>query len=243
MPRRRSRLRVRRGAGACRARRHLAMRADRGAGIVIDCSKHLDRVISVDVEGGGAGRARGGARPAEPALAPGPAVLPSTRRRRAGRRSRHDANNSCGSRSLRYGNMVHNVLASMRCSPTHAGLVCEVPGISTTGACRNATRAGPAHAHLAPARGRGNRAAFSEGAAAGRRLQHRLDRRGGTQHGAALGRLRGTLAFFNEIELELQPIPAHGSRICHFPDLLRRDGATQRIVDLDPSASSWSTAR
>src|SRR5947208_5292288 len=79
--------------------------------LVIDCSKHLDRVISVDVEGR---RAR---------------VEPGVVLDRLNRLLRKDrlffpvdpstasratiggmtANNSCGSRSLRYGNMVHNV--------------------------------------------------------------------------------------------------------------------------------------
>src|SRR5437867_6073295 len=47
----------------------------------------------------------------------------------------------------------------------------------------------------------------------------------------------GTLAFFNEIELELQPIPGHRVLgICHFPTFYSAMAATQRIVDLDPSA-------
>src|SRR5207302_4981387 len=79
--------------------------------LVIDCSKYLDRVISVDVDGR---RAR---------------VEPGVVLDRLNRQLRKDklffpvdpstasratiggmtANNSCGSRSLRYGNMVHNV--------------------------------------------------------------------------------------------------------------------------------------
>src|SRR5438105_1349248 len=79
--------------------------------LVIDCSKHLDRVISVDVEGR---RAR---------------VEPGVVLDRLNRLLRKDrlffpvdpstasratiggmtANNSCGSLSLRYGNMLHNV--------------------------------------------------------------------------------------------------------------------------------------
>ncbi len=79
--------------------------------LVIDCSKYLDRVIAVDVEGR---RAR---------------VEPGVVLDRLNRQLRKDklffpvdpstasratiggmtANNSCGSRSLRYGNMVHNV--------------------------------------------------------------------------------------------------------------------------------------
>src|SRR5437764_1927512 len=79
--------------------------------LVIDCSKYLDRVISVDVDGR---RAR-----VEPGvvldrlnrqlgkdklLFP---VDPSTASRAT--IGGMTANNSCGSRSLRYGNMVHNV--------------------------------------------------------------------------------------------------------------------------------------
>src|SRR5215472_4787669 len=82
-----------------------------GRALVIDCSKYLDRVISVDVE---ERRAR---------------VEPGVVLDRLNRLLRKDkllfpidpstasratiggmtANNSCGSRSLRYGNMVHNV--------------------------------------------------------------------------------------------------------------------------------------
>ena len=47
----------------------------------------------------------------------------------------------------------------------------------------------------------------------------------------------GTLAFFNEIELELQPIPAHRVLgICHFPRFYGAMAATRRIVELGPSA-------
>jgi FAD/FMN-containing dehydrogenase len=79
--------------------------------LVIDCSKHLDRVISVDVEGP---RAR-----VEPGVVLDRlnrllrkdrllfSVDPSTASRAT--IGSMIANNSCGSRSLRYGNMVHNV--------------------------------------------------------------------------------------------------------------------------------------
>jgi Fe-S oxidoreductase/FAD/FMN-containing dehydrogenase len=47
----------------------------------------------------------------------------------------------------------------------------------------------------------------------------------------------GTLAFFSEIELELQPIPAHRVLgICHFPSFYSAMASTQRIVELGPSA-------
>ncbi len=79
--------------------------------LVLDCSKHMDRVVSVDVE---ARRAR---------VEPGVVLDRLNRRLRQHKlffpvdpstASRATiggmtANNSCGSRSLRYGNMVHNV--------------------------------------------------------------------------------------------------------------------------------------
>src|ERR1051325_10502233 len=47
----------------------------------------------------------------------------------------------------------------------------------------------------------------------------------------------GTLAFFSEIELDLQPIPAHRVLgICHFPTFYQAMDATQHIVKLDPAA-------
>jgi Fe-S oxidoreductase len=47
----------------------------------------------------------------------------------------------------------------------------------------------------------------------------------------------GTLAFFNAIELELQPIPPHRVLgICHFPSFYQAMAATKSIVALGPSA-------
>src|SRR5947209_7968250 len=47
----------------------------------------------------------------------------------------------------------------------------------------------------------------------------------------------GTLGFFTEIELDLQPIPPHRALgICHFPTFYQAMDATQHIVKLGPSA-------
>src|SRR6202166_3899397 len=47
----------------------------------------------------------------------------------------------------------------------------------------------------------------------------------------------GTLAFFTEIELDLQPIPPHRVLgICHFPSFYKAMEATQHIVRLGPAA-------
>ena len=47
----------------------------------------------------------------------------------------------------------------------------------------------------------------------------------------------GTLAFFTQIELDLQPIPPHKVLgICHFPSFYRAMAATKAIVALGPAA-------
>jgi Fe-S oxidoreductase len=63
----------------------------------------------------------------------------------------------------------------------------------------------------------------------------------GSKGGHNMARLlvgsEGTLAFFNEIELGLQPIPAHRVLgICHFPTFYSAMDSTRKIVELGPSA-------
>src|SRR5437016_1049681 len=209
--------------------------------LVIDCSKFLDRVISVDVE---ARRAR---------------VEPGVVLDRLNRQLRKDrlffpvdpstasratiggmtANNSCGSRSLRYGNMVHNVrgVDALLADGTHAWFG-EVPGNFDNGAmperCRELVR-------------RMRTLHEREADEIERRFPKVLRRVGGynidsiDEAGHNMAHLlvgsEGTLAFFNEIELELQPIPAHRVLgICHFPSFYGAMAATRRIVELGPSA-------
>ena len=209
--------------------------------LVIDCSKYLDRVIAVDVDGR---RAR---------------VEPGVVLDRLNRMLRKDrlffpvdpstasratiggmtANNSCGSRSLRYGNMVHNVrgIDALLADGTAAWFG-EVPGnfVENTAPERYrelVTRLRALH---------GREADEIE-----RRFPKVLRRVGGyninsiDDAGHNMARLlvgsEGTLAFFNEIELDLQPIPAHRVLgICHFPSFYSAMAATRQIVDLDPSA-------
>ena len=197
--------------------------------LVIDCSKYLDRVISVDVEGR---RAR---------------VEPGVVLDRLNRLLRKDrlffpvdpstasratiggmtANNSCGSRSLRYGNMVHNVrgIDALLADGTQAWFG-EVPGnFDGRRDARALSRAGEPHARPASARGRGDRAALPEGAAAGRRLQHRQHRRQRPQHGAAARRLGGHARLLQRDRARIAADPgAPGARDLPFPELLRRDG-------------------
>src|SRR5438132_680198 len=209
--------------------------------LVIDCSKYFDRVVSVDVEGR---RAR-----VEPGVVldrlnrslrqhrlffP---VDPSTASRAT--IGGMTANNSCGSRSLRYGNMVHNVrgVDALLADGTQAWFG-EVPGNFDNGAMPERYRDLVRRMRVLHER---------EAEEIERRFPKVLRRVGGynidsiDEAGHNMARLlvgsEGTLAFFNEIELELQPIPAHRVLgICHFPTFYGAMAATRQIVDLDPSA-------
>ncbi len=213
--------------------------------LVIDCSKYLDRVISIDVE---ARRAR---------------VEPGVVLDRLNRQLRKDrlffpvdpstasratiggmtANNSCGSRSLRYGNMVHNVsgVDALLADGTAAWFG-EVPG--NLPADSNGGAMPERYRELVTRMRALHRREAEE---IERRFPNVLRRVGGynidsiSDTGHNMARLlvgsEGTLAFFNEIELELQPIPAHRVLgICHFPTFYGAMAATRKIVELGPSA-------
>ena len=145
-------------------------------------------------------------------------------------------NNSCGARSIRYGNMVHNV---------HA----------IDAVLADASRA--RFAGLEDADGRGRYAQLLQDMAAlGKREKKEIERRfpellrrvGGYNidrlaagDEAAMARLlvgsEGTLAFFTGLELELQPIPPHKVLgVCHFPTFYEAMDSAQHIVALDPAA-------
>jgi FAD/FMN-containing dehydrogenase/Fe-S oxidoreductase len=209
--------------------------------LVIDCSKYLDRVIAVDVEGR---RVR---------------VEPGVVLDRLNRLLRKDklffpvdpstasratiggmtANNSCGSRSLRYGNMVHNVrgVDALLADGTTAWFG-EVPGNFDDNATSERYRELVSRMRALHRR---------EAEEIEQRFPKVLRRVGGynidsiSDSGHNMARMlvgsEGTLAFFNEIELELQPIPAHRVLgICHFPSFYGAMAATRRIVELGPSA-------
>ncbi|HWB47583.1 MAG TPA: FAD-linked oxidase C-terminal domain-containing protein [Stellaceae bacterium] len=153
------------------------------------------------------------------------------------------ANNSCGARSIRYGNMVHNVRAidAILADGTEAHFG-EVP--SNLGE------------EVRPERYRNlvsdMRALYRRDAAEiDARIPKLLRKVGGynidmlspsgpgSGHNMAnlLVGSEGTLAFFTEIELDLQPIPPHRVLgICHFPTFYAAMDATQHIVKLDPAA-------
>jgi FAD/FMN-containing dehydrogenase/Fe-S oxidoreductase len=209
--------------------------------LVIDCSKYLDRVIAVDVEGRRAQVEPGVVLdrlnrllrkdklffPVDPSTASRATIGGMT------------ANNSCGSHSLRYGNMVHNVrgVDALLADGTAAWFG-EVPGNFDDGSMPERYR------DLVRRMRDLHRREADE---IERRFPKVLRRVGGynidsiSDSGHNMARLlvgsEGTLAFFNQIELELQPIPAHRVLgICHFPNFYGAMAATRRIVELGPSA-------
>jgi len=145
-------------------------------------------------------------------------------------------NNSCGARSIRYGNMVHNVRAI------------------------DAILANGSSAHFAGMDQPGGQGAYAslveQMAALGQReageiadrFPQLLRRVGGyniDQLAAggdySMARLlvgsEGTLAFFTGLELELQPIPPHRVLgVCQFPGFYQAMESTQHIVRLGPTA-------
>jgi FAD/FMN-containing dehydrogenase/Fe-S oxidoreductase len=140
-------------------------------------------------------------------------------------------NNSCGTRSLRYGNMVHNVRAidALLADGTRARFDQSGAGVP---------------AALAEALGALHRREAEEIAARYPRIQRRvsgynLDRLGGERPdltGLLVGS-EGTLAVSRRIELALSPLPRHKVLgICHFPTFARAMESTEAIVGLKPTA-------
>ena len=151
-------------------------------------------------------------------------------------------NNSCGARSLRYGNMVHNLRAidALLADGTAAHF----------GALKDAGEQGPPAELLRKLIELGR----SEAEEIERRFPKLLRRVGGynidelvDSNTGNLGRLlvgsEGTLAFFTRLQLDLQPIPTHKVLgVCHFPAFHQAMDSTQHIVKLDPSAVELVTA-
>jgi len=145
-------------------------------------------------------------------------------------------NNSCGARSLRYGNMVHNLRA--------IDALLADGSAAHFGALKDTGEQGPPVELLRRLTELGR----SEAEEIERRFPKLLRRVGGYNidelvdpSTGNLGRLlvgsEGTLAFFTRLQLDLQPIPTHKVLgVCHFPTFHQAMDSTQHIVKLDPSA-------
>jgi FAD/FMN-containing dehydrogenase/Fe-S oxidoreductase len=210
-----------------------------GAALVIDTSKHLRRVLEVDVEAGTAW--------VEPGL-----VLDQLNAQLRPERLWYPVdvstaaqatlggmagNNSCGARSIRYGNMVHNVLA------IDAWLA---DGTSCVfGPVEDVPAGPPRYRELVAAIHAIARREADEIAARWpkvlRRVQgYNLDMvQPHAPHNLAhlLVGSEGTLAWFRRLKLKLAPVPPHKVLgVVHFPSFHRAMQLTRDIVGLRPDA-------
>ncbi len=140
-------------------------------------------------------------------------------------------NNSCGTRSLRYGNMVHNVRA--------------VDAVLADGSlARFDEGGGKAPPSLVAALRAIHRREEDEIAARFPKIRRRvsgynLDQLAGDSPNLAklLVGSEGTLAISRRIEISLSPIPRHKVLgVCHFPTFRKAMESTEAIVGLRPSA-------
>jgi len=207
-----------------------------GEAVVLDCSKHLRRIVGVDVAARTA-RVQPGLVLDELNRALRPYRLffpvdPSTASRAT--LGGMAANNSSGARSIRYGNMVHNVRS--------------IDAILADG---TDARFGPARADedlaVLALRRRLEALAGREAEEIRARFPKVLRRVGGynldhlLEPSPNLAELlvgsEGTLAFFTELELPLQPLPpATALGICHFPRFHDAMVVTKELVTLEPVA-------
>ena len=212
-----------------------------GAAVVVDTSKYLNRVLAID--------------PAAATVTVEPGVVldqlnarlrplglhfpvdvsPSNRATIGGM----TGNNSCGARSIRYGNMVHNIAAIDAVlsggDPVSFGIV---PPAS------DALTGPPRYIELVQ---RMRALHQREAGEIQQRFPKQLRRVGGYNidtidaAGNNMAHLlvgsEGTLGFSTAITLDLQPLPPHRMLgVCHFAAFRDAMAATQAIVELDPSA-------
>ena len=212
-----------------------------GCAIVVDTSKHLDSIVAFDAE-----RRRAVVEPGlvldrlNAALAPHglffPVDVSTGSRATLGGMA---GNNSCGARSIRYGNMVHNVHAiDALLASGDAHRFAPVPG-NLEGA-----GGGPAYwALVRDLRALAGREADEIAARFPRLLRrvggYNIDTVRGAGHNMAslLVGSEGTLGFFTALELDLQPLPRHRALgVCRFESLDAAMRAAKPIVALDPCA-------
>ena len=148
-------------------------------------------------------------------------------------------NNSCGSRSIRYGNMVHNVKAI-------DAILSDGSSVNLGHVGGNLEGIGGGQRYLDIVQ-RIRALGAREHDEIERRFPKLLRRVGGynidtidpTGHNMAhlLVGSEGTLGFFAELELALAPLPAHRVLgVCHFDSFHTAMQAPQHIVELNPTA-------
>jgi FAD/FMN-containing dehydrogenase/Fe-S oxidoreductase len=149
------------------------------------------------------------------------------------------ANNSCGARSIRYGNMVHNVVSAETWLTSG-----EIARFGEVGPIGLGVSGPPHYKHLVEIV-RGQYGAEEEEIAQRvPAVQRRVA--GYNLDMVAMGPFNmvhllvgseGTLGYFRKIELKLAPLPVHKVLgIVHFPSFYEAMNLTQHIVKLDPAA-------
>jgi FAD/FMN-containing dehydrogenase/Fe-S oxidoreductase len=212
-----------------------------GAALVIDHSKYLDRILDFDPEARSATVQPGVVLDQLNAfLRPHglwfPVDVSTSAQATIGGMA---GNNSCGARSIRYGNMVHNVRA--------------IDAVLADGSEYTFAEVAGEPAALAAPRGyvelveRIRAIAAREAQEIERRYPKLLRRVGGynldmvaaTPFNMAhlLVGSEGTLAYFQRIHLKLSPLLPHRVLgVAHFPTFYQAMDATRHIVELDPTA-------
>lgn len=212
-----------------------------GEALVVDVSRHLDRIVAVDTE-----RQRVRVQPGvvlddlnARLRSSGlffPVDVSTANRATLGGMA---GNNSCGSRSIRYGNMVHNVLGVDAILSDG-----EQVSFGEVGGNLEGIAAGRRyHEIVERLRALGAR----EAAEIDARFPKLLRRVGGynidsiSPNGHNMAHMlvgsEGTLGFFTSLELALSPLPAHKVLgICHFETFYAAMQAPQHIVQLKPTA-------
>jgi FAD/FMN-containing dehydrogenase len=141
-------------------------------------------------------------------------------------------NNSCGSRSLAYGNMVDRVEASTRGSPTaRAGASARRSAMADPriASSPRARRSGSASATRSSRARRRSRATWRATTSTPRPDDFNLAR--------LLVGSEGTLAWFERIHIRLAELPRHKALgVAHFPRFYDAMDAAQHIVKLGPCA-------
>ena len=210
-----------------------------GRALVVDVSKHLRRIKTLDVEAQRVTVEPGivldqlNAQLRKHGLFFPVDVSPANRATIGGM----TGNNSCGSRSIRYGNMVHNVRGIDMVMADGAQLRFGQTGGNLDGA-------DPRYADLVQ---RMRTLHAREADEIERRFPKLLRKVGGynietlAPEGNNMAHLlvgsEGTLGFFTGIELDLQKIPAHRTLgVCHFARFYDAMAATKHIVALEPTA-------
>ncbi len=210
-----------------------------GAALVIDMSKHVNRLLEVDSSNATAWVEPGivlddlNARLRQHGLWYPVDVSTSAQATIGGMA----ANNSCGARSLRYGNMVHNVLeldAWLSSGETVTfGAVDAGP-----------PQGAPRHRELVATLRELYSRERAEIEARVPKLQRRvagynldLASSGAFNVAQLLVGSEGTLGLFRKIKLKLAPLPAHKALgVVHFPTFYQAMDLTRHIVALDPAA-------